>query len=893
MKRTLCFVVFAFSCAQAIASAAPALKSNSPLQNLQSVAVRIERGIAGASAGQSPPAKDIQGWQRALDQLASFAHSDATSAFAHKYNAVAVLLGKLKYLVEHKANVPHAESAQLSENRIDNESVGLDHGAECASALGISNGRPVMLTLGTAGQAGSDAWLRFDPPTNGTAMFTTESAGADPGLELFRNCLGAPIASNDDAFGLDASASVAAQEHVPLFAHLTNSGASGMVLISVNGNTASIGGTVTDRITHQPIIGAYVQLVSEQGGFYGSANTDQNGSYQLSSVFSGSFYIRAIAQSYVSELYPTAYCLPGYYDYSTDGCDVANAQIITVQDGQAIPDIDFTLYSGQQIAGKVLDSANQPLADSPTLNLFDDQGIALSSVNADAAGNYAFASLPPHAYKIEVVSSNYTSQMYDHVACGGVLQNQCDLANANVIQLTNADLVGVDFNVTRLASIRGTVNDAHSSHIAYAQITVVDSNGSIVGQTNSDYFSGAYNAGPLGIGSYRVYVTASGYFSQAYAGLDCVAADCAAELVNATPVAITQLAQQAQADFSLQSVPAFTGHVQDSHHRPLQGISISASTNPPSLQPFGFPAQTSTDQNGNYSLQLSQSGQYFIWALSNTFIDQIYPGIVCENFNDNYFYPSANCNVSAAVLLKLSPGNTPGTFDFTLDPSARIAGNVAVYAGPGSQIAAGATVTLYDGADRALETVQTDTQGNYYFGDLPPGNYYAEATGSYNAVFYSQVWPALNCGSNCIPTSGAPIVVTPTTSTTGIDFSLIELDAVVGRVTDAQGGPVVGGVVDLFGAPDGRYQNSFVTDEQGFYVARGNGNGSYFVATETGSQYVDQVFSGVSCPLGSAYYGLCPLSQGTLIALSPYGTQPHIANFVLQRQDKLFANSFE
>jgi hypothetical protein len=86
---------------------------------------------------------------------------------------------------------------------------------------------------------------------------------------------------------------------------------------------------------------------------------------------------------------------------------------------------------------------------------------------------------------------------------------------------------------------------------------------------------------------------------------------------------------------------------------------------------------------------------------------------------------------------------------------------------------------------------------------------------------------------------------------------------------------------------------SGVADAQGYYSAPGNIANSYFAATEAGPGYVDQVYAGIACPLGPAYYGLCSLTNATPLVLSGGNTQPQIANFILQSNDPIFSNGFE
>src|SRR5205807_2121007 len=102
-----------------------------------------------------------------------------------------------------------------------------------------------------------------------------------------------------------------------------------------------------------------------------------------------------------------------------------------------------------------------------------------------------------------------------------------------------------------------------------------------------------------------------------------------------------------------------------------------------------------------------------------------------------------------------------------------------------------------------------------------------------------------------------------------------------------------GAVIDLFDAATNVYKASGISDAQGFYAVGATTGYSYFVATDAGAGYVDQIYSGVSCPAGAAYFGLCAFSNATSVGLGSAGTQPHIVNFTLQGGNAIFHNGFE
>ncbi|HSC12545.1 MAG TPA: carboxypeptidase-like regulatory domain-containing protein, partial [Rhodanobacteraceae bacterium] len=145
----------------------------------------------------------------------------------------------------------------------------------------------------------------------------------------------------------------------------------------------------------------------------------------------------------------------------------------------------------------------------------------------------------------------------------------------------------------------------------------------------------------------------------------------------------------------------------------------------------------------------------------------------------------------------------------------------------------------------------------------------------------------------CLPPTGTPIVVATGAAVEGIDFSLVPLNAIVGRVTNKDGMPLPGSYVDLFSAATHEHIGSGVADSDGYYVLPANPGTGYNVATDAIAGYYNQVFSGISCPIGPAYFGQCALTGATTVSLLGGSVPPVIMNFVLQSSDPIFKSGFE
>jgi hypothetical protein len=203
------------------------------------------------------------------------------------------------------------------------------------------------------------------------------------------------------------------------------------------------------------------------------------------------------------------------------------------------------------------------------------------------------------------------------------------------------------------------------------------------------------------------------------------------------------------------------------------------------------------------------------------------------------------------------------------------------------------SIGLYDVTGAIVNSTQPDAQGNYAITDIAPGTYFVAAQSIYYTNQYvDQIWQQIDCNGTCVPTTGTPVSVPAAGSVAGIDFLLTQRGAVAGRVTDEGGNPVGGAEVDLFSSDTKAFQTFGIANADGYYSVSGT-IGSYYVATEAGKNYVDQAYSGVACPLGSAYYGLCPLNGATSVTLDVTSTQSRTINFVLAPNDRVFADGFE
>ena len=868
-------LVFALAVRLGSASTSP-VDASDPLRQL---AARIKAAELQAAAGVPVSSADMQRLLDSARQL-NVATAQQTPEFARKYRAVMLELGRLQH--DTLNSVPSVTGSRAN-SAIDIEALD-QHGSDCASALGISTALPVSVTLAERGATHSSAWLRVLPAAVESLRISASSTTADPALEVFSSCGAAKASgSNDDSIGLDAALALQVSARQPLYVHLLNSGSAGNVLVTVQGTNGNLSGTVRDRDTGTPIEGAYVDLYATSGAILWTSFSASDGTYSIPYA-PGDYYVVAQVPSYATQIYAGIDCAPGFD--MIGGCDPANATIVTLSAGATNTGVDFSLDHGYSLQGQIRDAANNPLGGYVVL--YNAAGSGRGSYASDQYGHFKIAALPPATYKLAVEVNGFDAQMYDHKDCGVASPSECNISQATPIVVSNADVYGLDFTLTPAASISGHVLQPNGQAPANTQVVAVPIAPTQSGGSAFVAADGSYRIGPLQPGSYRLYASpAANYFPMAFPNIDCATYDCRYELPNAAQIAISQPGEQLTADLHVHAIPPVTGRVTDAATgSPLSGVEIHTDS---TFGFYSFPLAAVTDSNGNFSATGFANGNYYLWARSPDHVDQLYAGFDCEA--DNNFFPFFPCDLNNATQLNIAPGNVPAIANFQLTQSSAISGSVTFDAGPGSHIVGWTIVGLYDTNGNLQKSVGADANGHYLADDVPPGTYYAVSQS--NQIYtVDQLWPATNCAHPCTPSLGQPIQVTAGATVSGIDFRIALQNAVVGRVSGPGGAAVNGALVDLFSASDASYLGSVQVDTDGYYITTGS-LGDYFVATEAGQGYVDQVYQGISCPLGASYYGLCPLTNATAVTLSAANLQPTIVNFVLQRADPIFASSFE
>ncbi len=854
-----------------------AATAQEPLSDIRSFGAHVADAVAQTEAGTPPTSQEREQLDRELQRLGqSLAIGGSAEPKLHSIARQLMLLDQLT------ANASSSRTAPMSRAQFALESITSTHGNRCETALGLDVDAPVRFTLAH----GADAWLYV--ARSRAIGLATKSTGPDPALEIFDGCGGHAnrLAANDDNVGLDAVVH-AESSTGNIYVHVTNAGPAGFIELLASAAPGTINGTVRDATTGQVIVGAQVDAFAQaQFGFYsyGTAYSDSTGTYALTPNMAGTFYLAAIASKHLAQLYPSGYCAySGYFSYNINTCDFSKAHSVTITATGSVSNINFSLSPGVKLTGQMRATDNTPIQGAVTM--VSPSGDPIYTANVDAAGHFEFDTLSPGSYLFKAFANGYSTQLFNHQTCGGPLLQDCNYSAATPVTVGTTPISGINFSLQQLSAFAGTVADQNGT-LPQVGIYVLDQNGNVVTSGGTDQ-SGHYVTGAVPIGNYYLYAATTGYFQQLFDGHDC-SGPCALEIASATSLSVTATGQRVEADFMLDRLPSLRGRVTDAiSGQPLVNTQIAVTTTP-NLTGYSY-SGSFTDSDGRFSVSSVNAGSYYVWAIDPTHIDEIYDGIPCEVPEIYYLQP--HCDLSKVTLVTIAPGPPPADVDFALSASGSVSGSALMRAGAGTDLPALSTlVTLYDSSETTVAVAYVDAAGHYALTDIPPGTYFAEAmsANSYNSPQYlSQLWQNKDCTA-CNVVTGTPITIAQGQAIADIDFALTRQDAIVGRVVDPRGVPINGVVIDLFNTSDKSYAGGAASDDNGYFVAQGVMGTSYYVATEAGGDYVDQVYSSIACPSGTAYDGKCSLNGASVINLGNGATQPHIVNFTLQIADRVF-----
>ena len=267
--------------------------------------------------------------------------------------------------------------------------------------------------------------------------------------------------------------------------------------------------------------GVTVQLLDKDGKVITTTTTDKDGKYSFEHLPDGTYSVKVVKDGALTDTDQT-----GDPDNKLDN---ASEPITLDEKNPTKGDVDFGYVPNNTIKGTVYRDDNrdktingdEPGLERVSVQLLDEDGKVLQTLDTDADGNYAFQHLPDGKYTVKVVRS---SSIKDY--------DQTEDPDATVDDTSAVYTMGpghslqenVNFGYVPDYSIAGRVyrdSDKSGSYTdgeeTFGGVTVdlLDKDGNVVATTTTDK-DGNYSFEKLPAGTYRVKVHPDG----ALAGLD-------------------------------------------------------------------------------------------------------------------------------------------------------------------------------------------------------------------------------------------------------------------------------------------------------------------------------------------------------------------------------------
>ena len=267
--------------------------------------------------------------------------------------------------------------------------------------------------------------------------------------------------------------------------------------------------------------GVTVQLLDASGNVVATTTTDKDGKYSFEHLPDGTYSVKVVKDGALTDTDQT-----GDPDNKLDN---ASEPITLDEKNPTKGDVDFGYVPNNTIKGTVYRddnrdktiNGNEPGLERVSVQLLDEDGKVLQTLDTDADGNYAFQHLPDGKYTVKVVRSSSIKD-YDQTEDPDATVD--DTSAVYTMGPENSLQENVNFGYVPDYSIAGRVyRDADKSgsytdgEETFEGVTVdlIDASGTVVAtaMTTAD---GTYSFEKLPAGTYRVKVHADG----ALVGLD-------------------------------------------------------------------------------------------------------------------------------------------------------------------------------------------------------------------------------------------------------------------------------------------------------------------------------------------------------------------------------------
>lgn len=677
----------------------------------------------------------------------------------------------------------------------------------------------------------------------------------DTALSAFVACDSPALGSSDDAIMLLSKLTINAGTIPAVWIKLDRAIGKSTQLSALQ--TGRISGSVSVPVT---LPNGRVSAFNAVGTHIASS-TVVNNRYELE-MPPGSYYIKANYLRTVSQVYDNVEC-------ASEGvlsCNLSAAALLPLASNQQLANVNFLMDTGAIVAGRIFDEET-----GIGINASVSTANSTAFAQTDAVGRYVMRLVPSgevgvtaSAYRDIDQPERYLAQRYRNRNCPNDLPQSCSLTLNDPIFISRGETrLGIDFPLRRVSTISGTLISPQWPIL----IEVINNAGIVVAGTNG--FSN-YVVSDIPVGSYRVRF-GNGTSRMLYPNLVCSQADCSDRLAEATVVTITSnRTSLVNVDATFNSTRFLTGRVLDrSTGTPISSQVTLRNANGVTLSAYAG--------NGEFFFADPPIGPISLFASSMSHIDAYYPDIDCQA----PLQTACNTSTSGSTNFIVSAtGNSSA--EFRLLRGASVSGKYLRASGKQhSDFSLVPNIQTTNGATVSIPQSQTPLPFSYRINDLQPGSYFVNII--QNNRYFMPV--------------ARQITLIPEQMLTGLDFTVLARFDFEGRVTDAAGIAIAGVALDFW--HNSQLITTAQTDVNGWYFSFGNvqlNESPIRISTDAPQALTNQIYQGISCPLGPVYSGLCNLRQGSEIAVPAIVPSDHLINFQLSpagSTDQIFFGDFE
>ncbi len=604
---------------------------------------------------------------------------------------------------------------------------------------------------------------------------------------------------------------------------------------------STISGNIVD-VNNNPIAGVRVGIRKNNSSSFVYTNTNSIGNYSFTHQTAGTYQLSATKKGYITETYDNVACL-------STSClgDNFTPVIVNVLD---VNNIDFQLDRRQQLTVNLHSNSLNEI-DGGGFFIFDEQNAFIAHYFIDKeidlpVGNYYFYySNNPKGSFVSGGSSNigaFISKVYGASNC----YNNCDASIGTMITISANTETIVDMNLDEAFYINLTSNQLTPiTYEVYNDNNLLDFSGAL--QPSSGFYIRDQEIKKLKI-------SRPGYFSKLFDGIECLNLSC--DISSGTPITPV-LNSSMTINTDLTPIATLSGTVTDQDGNPLENVNIILESD------FSFQNFSSfiTDANGNYTIDYTENGNYYIKATlpnTNVFAHTYFGNISCE---------AGGCETSSIPIVAINPSDNLTDYNIVMNKRGTISGD-GILDINGDAISSSVRIyKINTGQPPDFYAKAVSFDGTLLPTYLKEGQYKIIVFGNAHQVY--SLYPNTICGEDlfdCIPIpdeTSATFQVVNGENTHFSDFTVHKRGRISGQVVSHSTGQLISTVNLKF------YKNNDINDfisvdsENGIFdTALTNGQYKVFVSD---NQHINQLYDDIDCAdgIGSS----CFIAEGTNIAV--------------------------